>query len=857
MATYDIYTLAQLQAISTGHLADDCVLHNDIDASPTRTWNETGTDTGIYQGFNPIASTGFTGTFEGNGYTISNLYINRPTQDRVGLFAPLAGSGGGQFVRNLNIFNADITGEKDVGILASFIDGTGTTVAITDVSVSGSITFAGTHDTWGVGGLAGGSINGVLIRCHAVVEISAATGLSISQQHIGGLLGTNAGSCANCSADGSISVTLTASSTVNIGGFAGRAGSATDTSITSCSATGDITANVTGTTVLGGFIGTNGSSDAITKCFAYGNVSSLSASRSTVGGFIGLVGAGSAALTQCGAEGNVENLCTTNNKTGGFVGQVSLNGIANCYAHGTVCLSGINDASANIGGFAGTVDVSTDVVTCYSTGEVYSPATNGGGFAGVVGTGTACDDCYWDTETSNWATSAGSATGKNTTQMKTEATFVGWNFTTVWLISTFTRSPGASNTIWLSETSDYENFEVGVKDADSFALTIPTTNTIRWIEGVQSLLVGTSGDEWRIGSNKLDTSLTPTNFAVKRQTRCGGANIQPIKINEAVLFVDYVGRKIRELVPKENDASQFIAPDMTALAEHITYSGITSIAIQRNPDTIIWATLADGSLVSMVYDREQNVVAWSKHPLRYDEYLYWEDELLYYENEPVIYYGHDVIAMSVCVIPAASEDEIWLSLGRIINGAEVTYLEKFASRTFTDIEDAFFVDSGLTVTSATSTTSVTTLGHLIGETVYALADGVVQGPFKVDANGDITLTTAAKKIQIGLPYRSKLQPMNPAVGQSQSAIVRVPEMGLSFVNSKNIKSGTEDYNLYDVDFTDSKWTNKASIAGLFTGTVMVAVDGGYSIENNIIISTDAPLPCTLLAMFPRQEQTSR
>ncbi len=31
--------------------------------------------------------------------------------------------------------------------------------------------------------------------------------------------------------------------------------------------------------------------------------------------------------------------------------------------------------------------------------------------------------------------------------------------------------------LWFSHTSDYENFEEGVKDADSFGLSIPTTNT--------------------------------------------------------------------------------------------------------------------------------------------------------------------------------------------------------------------------------------------------------------------------------------------------------------------------------------------------------------------------------------------
>jgi hypothetical protein len=48
----------------------------------------------------------------------------------------------------------------------------------------------------------------------------------------------------------------------------------------------------------------------------------------------------------------------------------------------------------------------------------------------VGGVGTS----YWDTQTSGQATSAG-GTGKTTAQMKKQATFVGWDFTSVWRIS--------------------------------------------------------------------------------------------------------------------------------------------------------------------------------------------------------------------------------------------------------------------------------------------------------------------------------------------------------------------------------------------------------------------------------------
>ena len=166
--------------------------------------------------------------------------------------------------------------------------------------------------------------------------------------------------------------------------------------------------------------------------------------------------------------------------------------------------------------------------------------------------------------------------------------------------------------VWFSKTGEFQNFETGVKDADAFELDLPTANTIRWVAALDALIVGTSGDEWRIRSTSIDAALTPTNFDIRQQMARGCRNIQALEVNEAVLFVDFVGRKVREMTYSE-ERQKFMSPDLTALAEDITEGGITSLAHQRNPDSIVWSTLADGTLLSMTYEREQNVVAWAKH----------------------------------------------------------------------------------------------------------------------------------------------------------------------------------------------------------------------------------------------------
>lgn len=410
-------------------------------------------------------------------------------------------------------------------------------------------------------------------------------------------------------------------------------------------------------------------------------------------------------------------------------------------------------------------------------------------------------------------------------------------------------------TAWLSHSGDYENFDAGLLAADSFALTATTTNDLMWLESLEALVLGTSGDEWRIGTNRMEQPLSPTNYTVRQQSTYGSKNIQAIKVNERVLFADSVGRKIRELT---YNGDKYVAPDLTSLAEHITLSGIVDMALQKNPDIILWCVLDNGSLVAMTYERDQNVVAWHKHPV-------------------------DGIVYSVCVTPGATEDNVTIAVFRTILGDALTwedadltwedetvtdvqyviYIEKFASRYFgTLIEDAFFVDCGKTFTSDAPTTTVTGATHLVGETVAILADGVVQDSKVVDADGEFELDTAASKVQYGLAYTSKLMPMKPvantAMGSSAASIVSCKEMGISFLNTMDAQYGVSDDKLFDINYDDPKWQNNAdSIAGLFTGTVSVSVDGGFSIDNNLIISTDAPLPCVVRALIPKVEVTGR
>ncbi len=167
---WQITTLADLQAMdNVTYLADYFILTNDIDASATSGWNSGA-------GFDPIGdfTNRFSGSFDGNGYKISNLFINRPATSYVGLFS-YARIPGISIIENLGLVNVSISGDKYVGGLAGYAYN----YTITDCYVTGSVTGTDRY----VGGLIGYQYEETVSRCFTDVSVSG------SNNHKGGMVG--------------------------------------------------------------------------------------------------------------------------------------------------------------------------------------------------------------------------------------------------------------------------------------------------------------------------------------------------------------------------------------------------------------------------------------------------------------------------------------------------------------------------------------------------------------------------------------------------------------------------------------------------------------------------------------------
>ena len=250
--------IAWADEVRNGNYSLDCTLAADI--TLTGNWTPVGT----------TLANQYTGTFDGNGHTISGLTVTG-SNEYAGLFGYI-GSGG--TVKNVKLVNVQITSDHQYGYaggVAGNNDG-----AIENCSVSGSVSGNSTYNS--VGGVVGYQLGGSITGCSSSATVQG-TG------SVGGVAGqTNSGATLTaCYSTGNVTLESNNSDNHYAGGVVGSNSFST---LIACYATGNVTGTGTGTgsIYVGGVTGDN-ASGTLTACYhATGDVTGASGSTGGVTG---------------------------------------------------------------------------------------------------------------------------------------------------------------------------------------------------------------------------------------------------------------------------------------------------------------------------------------------------------------------------------------------------------------------------------------------------------------------------------------------------------------------------------------------------------------------------------------------
>lgn len=407
---------------------------------------------------------------------------------------------------------------------------------------------------------------------------------------------------------------------------------------------------------------------------------------------------------------------------------------------------------------------------------------------------------------------------------------------------------------WLSGSNLYYNMNVAspakADDAVSFDLR-PGVNAIAGAASLKKLVLFTSEAEYTVEGGGVTKYITPASLVVERHSARGSAFLKPIAIGGIALHVQRQGAAVRAFgYSFERDG--YRTNDLTLLAPHL-FRGHTIVdwCYQQDPDSVVWCVRDDGVLLALTFVEDQNTFAWTDHYLGGT----------FGSGASATGYG---VAESCCSIEGASQDDVYFVVKRTINGQTKRFIEKLAARwqaafnaaeEITNVEDMYFLDCGVTYTKTTSTTTIPNLGHLEGQSVYALVDGDVQGPFTV-SSGAITLSSAmagtvasaASKAHVGLRYIADVVDL-PITQQTQTGAAQGRWKGAANVVLKLNQSRGVSYGdpnktdrLTDIKARDAQSQWDDPIAPYSGDTLPLNPDGAWSLDGSVMLRQAYPLP---------------
>lgn len=465
----------------------------------------------------------------------------------------------------------------------------------------------------------------------------------------------------------------------------------------------------------------------------------------------------------------------------------------------------------------------------------------------------------------------------------------------------FGATNNAPQTVWFTKTGDFDNMDQSrpTRDDDSIEATLASrqVNEIRHLVSIDDLIALTSGGIWKIEGDQ-DGVITPSNLNFRTQGSWGCSHVRPLVIGETALFIQDKGSRIRDLA-YTFELDRYSGNDLTVLARHF-FEGkeIVEWDYAAEPYGIVWAVRDDGVLLALTYLKEQQVFAWSQHTtdgefesvsvisegdedaiyvivkrtingsdVRYVERLntrIWDD----IEDHFAVDSGLTYEGTNYTITGATQADPVVITAnGHGHSNGDTVYLKNITG--MTELNGRLFTVANATANtyelqgidgtsysayvsggeSRVTTTTITNLHHLEGETLVALGDGNVMEDLTV-SGGEVTLPIACSKVHIGLGYNCDFQTLEVSFQGDvvQGRKKQVATVSLRVLESRGLAAGR--------NATDAKEFKERSAANGYgnidpiTGQQTITITPKWNDFGQVFVRQRYPLPATVLAVVP-------
>lgn len=407
----------------------------------------------------------------------------------------------------------------------------------------------------------------------------------------------------------------------------------------------------------------------------------------------------------------------------------------------------------------------------------------------------------------------------------------------------------------MSQPGAYYNFNISnpieADNAITGTLVSGSLNTIQsMISQPYGLIFLSDKQAWLINGGSNSSAVTPSSIVANAQAYNGASYPPPIIANDNILYVQAKQSIIRDLV--FNYYTQvYTGADISVLSSHLFYGfQVLEWAWAEEPFKLVWAVRNDGTMLTLTFLKEQELVAWAHSDTQG---------------------AFKSVATVVENVSVGNVDAVYTVVQRTINGNTIQYIERVVELNYPNgVTSAWQVDCGLQYSGASALT-FTGATQLAGATCTGLATDntgrvTVISSFAMPTNGTFTLTappapaTGYTLVTVGLPFTPQLQTLQLDTGEPtiqgkvkkiSGVTVRVENaLGLwiggslaTIVKMKDLVVGNVSRMLTGQD--------TQLISDLVTGDAYTLIDPRWTVQGQYFITQPDPLPASILGVIPQ------